>query len=253
MLTPSPQLTLFSEVHRASPSPLPESAADSMMTDTFGLKCTALFEHLGRDLSFLKMLRVALAQDCSTLFAVTWKLRGTTRSRWYIQLAYSVRPTNDTECLLLAFWPTPSFSDTRERAPSPSPITTKNGTMRHLNKAGEQSQMRLSQVVKLWATLKASDAKHITMSPSEAFRDSLVSNIMNLGNRSNYLNPAWCELMMGLPMGWTDLTFPASRPTWAGRSMPTSRRARLKRNKPTTRRELRRSVTAWSGSRRTRR
>jgi hypothetical protein len=50
-----------------------------------------------------------------------------------------------------ALWPTPVASDVRNRQPG-TPHVTKNGTIRHINQHGQQSNMRLSQVVKFWAT-----------------------------------------------------------------------------------------------------
>lgn len=54
------------------------------------------------------------------------------------------------------FWPTPTASDNSDREPG-TPHLTRNGTIRHINKDGQQSFMRLSRVVKLWPTPRSSE------------------------------------------------------------------------------------------------
>lgn len=57
-----------------------------------------------------------------------------------------------------ALLPTPTASDIRNRKPG-NPFLTSNGTIRHRNAKGGQSQMRLSQVVQLLPTPTARDWK----------------------------------------------------------------------------------------------
>lgn len=53
----------------------------------------------------------------------------------------------------MVHWPAPTTQDTNNRRPLPDPIVTKNGTLRHRNSDGEQSQARLSEVVnQAWPT-----------------------------------------------------------------------------------------------------
>lgn len=55
----------------------------------------------------------------------------------------------------LQFWPTPSATDGGRTAINP--ILTRNGTVRHRNRQGGQSQARLDQVVAFFATPQARD------------------------------------------------------------------------------------------------
>src|SRR3990167_9487316 len=80
-------------------------------------------------------------------------------------------------------WPSPSATDTRVRAAPSHPHLTKNGTLRHINKAGTQSAIRLSQAVK--------------------FFDGGVGE----------LNPDWVETLMGYPPDWTDISGPPAPTT----------------------------------------
>ena len=138
-------------------------------------------------------------------------------------------------------WPTPTASDDMNRAPG-SPVMTSNGTIRRQNARGEQSFMRLSQVVqlwptptvdasknngsptrnsthspgldaivKLWPTPAAQDGKNSSLPPSQANRDTLPGELIRqrvpVANEDRTaLNPEWCESLMGFPLGWTDLT-----------------------------------------------
>src|SRR3990167_477186 len=95
-------------------------------------------------------------------------------------------------------WPSPSATDTRVRAAPSHPHLTKNGTLRHINKAGTQSAIRLSQAVK--------------------FFDGGVGE----------LNPDWVETLMGYPPDWTDISGP---PAPARRSSIGNRRARPRASK----------------------
>ena len=54
-----------------------------------------------------------------------------------------------------SLWPTTTASDDKNRQPG-NPHLTKNGTIRHIDEHGNQSFMRLSQVVKLWSTPRSS-------------------------------------------------------------------------------------------------
>lgn len=244
MFTTYRQQTLFSEEAPAKNSQSLEMERVSQAKDTSGLKCFELSEPINRESSFTKMLEEEFQKDFSTKYLTTWKVRVTKLRHSYSLLVYSVRPTNVIECSILGYWPTPTASDEMNRSPSKNAVMTSTGSIRHQNEVGEQSFMRLSQVVKMWSTpqsrdftnpsnptdgrmkrklsqgwtidlndqvvlwntVKSSDWKHMTMSPSEAARDSITSDLMAIGTTMGYLNPAWEELLMGLPVGYLDLT-----------------------------------------------
>ena len=209
---------LFSAGLPASPTASPEHAAVQPTLGTSGLQCFDWFASLGHDASLLRMLEEELVRACLTRSAVTWNLRATRCSRSYILLNTSERPTFDTD---YSYWPTASASDNRAWKPSDTLHLTRNGTLRHLNPEGQQSVMRLSQVV-LWATMAAQDAKNSSLPASQATRDTLPGNVLRSGS-DGYLNPDWCELLMGFPPGWTS---PDSRLTSDRRSTIMSRRGR---------------------------
>jgi hypothetical protein len=178
-------------------------------------------------------------------FSETWPRSGTTRNG----IAYRLPPLVPlTDAIDFGSWPTPTSSDTSDRAPPPRIHITKNGTSRHLNEAGEQSFMRLSQVVRMWPTPTVQDSKN-DGNPSSFERNSLslhaavkvwptpgasdhkgavtatattarrvLSGEANLpeamveATGGGSLNPTWVEWLMGFPLGWTDLE-PSATPS----------------------------------------
>lgn len=234
----------FLEASPANPSVKPATGVVLPTSVTSGLKHIALSGSLDRDVSLLRMCWEQVQAALSTRYAVTWKLKPTPAGRFSFQLAYLVRPMNVSD---FSLWPTPSASDTKAREPSMSLHVTRNGTFRHINKAGGQSQVRLSQVVKLWGTPTANNVHTSTLPPSEAKRGSLVGDLIRQGETGR-LNPDWVELLMGLPVGWTDLTrsstFRAGRRDKGVISIPTSRRAQWWIRRRTTMRVSGHSATA---------
>jgi hypothetical protein len=116
-------------------------------------------------------------------------------------------PTSETE---FGLWPTPCATDTTDRQPPQRPHLTKNGTIRHIGVNGEQSQVRLSQVIKMWPTPNASDAdkwSHQSLAERQAKGQQVRLNtaVAPEGARGGSLNPIWVEWLMGWPLGWTDL------------------------------------------------
>ena len=161
-----------------------------------------------------------------TSFSETWPRSGTMQSGIAFQLQPLVRLTDAIE---YGLWPTPAASDVADRDIPKRPHITKNGTLRHLNEGGIQSQVRLSQSVKLWPTLAAVDAigtgrtfprkdnpkagmglrgmvTAIAMkfnTPRTTPRSAReYDGVSPLGNGG--LNPTWVEWLMGFPLGWTD-------------------------------------------------
>lgn len=97
--------------------------------------------------------------------------------------------------MALSMWPTPSASNSGCTALTP--VLTKNGTIRHKNRAGTQSYARLGQVAAMFPTPKAQNARsngerHGSGGPS---LDAVAGGA---------LNPDWVEWLMGFPTGWTD-------------------------------------------------
>lgn len=234
---------------RASASPGHDWGLPTSVTS--GLRWLASSGQSARALSLWRTCLEATAAASLTQYEVIWKTKATPQHRFSFQLRYSVRPTNATAFSSSAFWPTASASDTMQRAPSPSPHLTRTGTLRHINRAGGQSQMMLSQIVRLWATPAAQDYKNAALPPSKATRATLPGDLLR-GGVHGYLNPAWVELLMGVPPGWTALPLPpspASPPVRARSSMIMSRPVWWRISRAITRRASVRSATRLSGSR----
>lgn len=110
------------------------------------------------------------------------------------------RPANLREQVnpdTLMLWPTPSASDRGRK--TINPILTKNGTIKHRNKAGGQSQARLDQVAALFATPCARDFR-----TGQCGRWQDREHTQNLNDQiGGQLNPDWVEWLMGFPPFWT--------------------------------------------------
>lgn len=281
------QMSLW-EDHPARASVSQETDWGFSTTATYGLQCLRLSGQPAHAQHLWRMCLEAFQADLSTQYAPTWKLRDTTAARFTFQLQLSERHTNAIEFSSSAFWPTPSASDTTERQPSPTPVMTRNGTIRHQNETGQQSFMRTSQVVKLWSTPQnrdwrtgsppssprikrkqrlgyslnvndqvlqwstpaAQDAKNLTLPASQRERDTLPGDIIR-NDHAGYLNPDWVELLMGLPAGWTSLHFQGGPQGRAYTSIITSHRARRRAKRRITNAVSRHSAMRSSGSRRT--
>ena len=136
-------------------------------------------------------------------------------------------------------WPTPDATDTTQRQPGNVHVTRK-GTVRHRNRRGGQSFMRLSQTVKYWASPTAQDRNNhpaqigrnrrgygakisqqvkywATPQARDYRRGSRPRHArikrklaqgwsLNLNDQAGdgYLNPEWDALLMGYPPGWFD-------------------------------------------------
>lgn len=222
---------LSAEVSHASPFPSPESAQGQTIHATCGLplsKPSALYD---RDSHSWKMCQGWLLADISEPSWETWPKAGmVSGGAFYPQPSWE-RPIGEIGYGLL---PTPTTSDTSDREPG-TPILTKNGTVRHRNKAGGQSYMRLTQVVKYWATPQSRDYRtgeahrwdnpnksrnlndqvakwptptardSTSRGPSEATRNTPALNHVATEGNGGKLNPTWVELLMGWPLDWTSL------------------------------------------------
>lgn len=205
------QLTLFPADSPASHSAQPGSAEAKRMTVTSGRKCLELSKNCG-PLGSLEKTLLASQLWHSTRCWLIWKPKVTKQGRLWYQLQVSAPSTDGTD---LQSWPTPSASDGGRTAINP--ILTKNGTIRHKNKAGGQSFARLDQVVALFPTPKARDYKDTTAMPPSRERDSSKDSLpQRIGRESKCkpggtLNPDWVEWLMGFPPGWTEVSGLQSR------------------------------------------
>lgn len=102
-------------------------------------------------------------------------------------------------------WPTSTRHDS-EAGTKFTPLLTKNGTVRHLNKAGKQSRVSLGKVAK-WATPQARDYRTGSSARWEDARKGYRSCNLNdqVADVADQLNPDWVEWLMNWPIGWTSL------------------------------------------------
>ena len=141
------------------------------------------------------------------------------------------KPTPTLSGFVKSF-PTPTVHDAGDKTKF-TPVMTKNGTIRHLNRAGGQSRASLSHVVKMFPTPTVDDAnnvsrksgafqsltrvimyptptvndsKNVTLPPSQIKHDNLPGHLLRDGEPSGRkLNPTWVEWLMGWVPGWTSL------------------------------------------------
>ena len=187
----SAQLPLFPGDSPASRSARPGSGVAREMTATSGQRCLESYERLHPNGSWQKtFLASCLLTEAwsSRLCYLTWSLRATKHSRWYVQLRARVPRTLDTECSLL---PTASARD------------WKNG------KASEATKQRnsrpLNEVV-LWPTptgVTDTGGAALCKWGGSGARKKLKA-MVDSETLNGALNPPFVEWLQGFPIGWTD-------------------------------------------------
>lgn len=227
----------------ANHSAKPEVCGPATMSETDGRTPFVLLERSSPNGFFWKTLQGYFPGLMDTLeqFSETWPRAGMMLAGACYRLPkwqHRIREIG------YGFWPTPTASDDTDREPG-TPHLTRNGTIRHVNKDGQQSFMRLSQVVKLWPTPNATDGSkapkfHKGGNPSLPCAVEIQAGLrletgekikwptptVN-GNRNRKgssaksgdglttavkklenggsLNPEFVEWLMGWPIGWTAL------------------------------------------------
>ena len=101
--------------------------------------------------------------------------------------------TRETECGLLANWPTPVHSEARQGL-----------QIRREGKKGTQTS--LSTAVLTWPTPRTKGMRGGSGSWDLLNKNTTIeeARLMGAGN-GGQLNPTWVEWLMGWPLGWTDL------------------------------------------------
>jgi len=189
-------VTSFLRAFPASPFPSPENEPEPTTQETCGPPPSQPYAQLDPVTASLKTFQACLIADISGASSLTWPKAGMACAGVvYRQPSWELRISEIGYGLL----PTPTTSDTSDREPG-NPILTKNGTIRHRNKAGGQSYMRLTQVVKYWATPQARDYR-----TGETHRWDDPNRSRNLNDQvGGQLNPNWTDWLMGFPVGWTE-------------------------------------------------
>lgn len=195
----------------------------------FGESIPGLFASLSQDGSWQKTcagysqsLLPGFGGEDSELYSETWPKWGIVLDGHAMELPMLERRMNESECLL---WHTSDCSDRRNpkskqqgvnnqvkaywRTPQPH-----NGAQGPKSKMfyekclkTGQSAITLVDQVKNWPTPAARDskgsnsAKHL----STGHHINQLANKVKLNKTEGQLNADWVELLMGLPIGWTDI------------------------------------------------
>lgn len=195
----------------------------------FGESMPGLFASLNQDGLWLKTwqgycqsLLPGFVEEDSELYSETWTKWGIVLDGHAMELPMLERHINESECLL---WHTSDCSDRRSPKSKQQGVNNQvkaywrtpqshNGAQGPKSKMfyekclkTGQSAITLVDQVKNWPTPAARDskgsnsAKHL----STGHHINQLANKMKLNKTEGQLNADWVELLMGLPIGWTDI------------------------------------------------
>lgn len=117
------------------------------------------------------------------------------------------------------FWRTPAAKNAEQGPKSPEFFA-------HCLRTG-QSQITLTDQVRMWPTPRSADGEKGIRTPAGAARErERRKNGLDLPSEAGgSLNPTWVEWLMGFPTGWTDLK-PSETPLSPGKRIRYSRPSR---------------------------
>jgi len=195
----------------------------------FGESIPGLFASLSQDGSWQKTcagysqsLLPGFGGEDSELYSETWPKWGIVLDGLAMELPMLERRMNESECLL---WHTSDCSDRRSPKSKQQGVNNQvkaywrtpqshNGAQGPKSKMfyekclkTGQSAITLVDQVKNWPTPAARDskgsnsAKHL----STGHHINQLANKVKLNKTEGQLNADWVELLMGLPIGWTDI------------------------------------------------
>lgn len=195
----------------------------------FGESIPGLFASLSQDGSWQKTcagysqsLLPGFGGEDSELYSETWPKWGIVLDGHAMELPMLERRMNESECLL---WHTSDCSDRRSPKSKQQGVNNQvkaywrtpqshNGAQGPKSKMfyekclkTGQSAITLVDQVKNWPTPAARDskgsnsAKHL----STGHHINQLANKVKLNKTEGQLNADWVELLMGLPIGWTDI------------------------------------------------
>nr|WP_244379156.1 hypothetical protein [Phascolarctobacterium faecium] len=195
----------------------------------FGESMPGLFASLNQDGLWLKTwqgycqsLLPGFVEEDSELYSETWTKWGIVLDGHAMELPMLERHINESECLL---WHTSDCSDRRSPKSKQQGVNNQvkaywrtpqshNGAQGPKSKMfyekclkTGQSAITLVDQVKNWTTPAARDskgsnsAKHL----STGHHINQLANKVKLNKTEGQLNADWVELLMGLPIGWTDI------------------------------------------------
>lgn len=195
----------------------------------FGESMPGLFASLNQDGLWLKTwqgycqsLLPGFVEEDSELYSETWTKWGIVLDGHAMELPMLERHINESECLL---WHTSDCSDRRSPKSKQQGVNNQvkaywrtpqshNGAQGPKSKMfyekclkTGQSAITLVDQVKNWPTPAVRDskgsnsAKHL----STGHHINQLANKVKLNKTEGQLNADWVELLMGLPIGWTDI------------------------------------------------
>ena len=195
----------------------------------FGESMPGLFASLNQDGLWLKTwqgycqsLLPGFVEEDSELYSETWTKWGIVLDGHAMELPMLERHINESECLL---WHTSDCSDRRSPKSKQQGVNNQvkaywrtpqshNGAQGPKSKMfyekclkTGQSAITLVDQVKNWPTPAARDskgsnsAKHL----STGHHINQLANKVKLNKTEGQLNDDWVDLLMGLPIGWTDI------------------------------------------------
>lgn len=197
---PSPASTWCAVDSRARTCPPPARAPDSTASDRgSGGKSGGSFAIFDRATSSWRTSQPSLFGGW-TSYSERWPSSGTMRSgRCSVHLTWAL-PTDGAESPSSPTYPTP----TRARSPGGG---------------GREGGDGLSATMRAWPTPTRTDAagsRRVGLAPGSHPGTTLTDAVWQ-GGTTGRLNPAWVELLMGFPAGWTAL---AGRPTCPASPLP---------------------------------
>lgn len=199
----------------ANPLVMPEISAGRKTSVFCGRNFSELSQKLNQHISFSKTRldsSPGSGESSSREFSMTFARQGMMSNG-------TLSPLPPLELLIggiaSGLLPTPTASDSSNRQPSATIKITKMGGVRHSYGRGKTSFMRLFQVAGLLRTPMYMDGKGfyvLTRQQIESYilsgrsLDHWAQQAIYLKNLSKgWANPRFSELMMGFPIGWTDL------------------------------------------------
>lgn len=171
-------------------------AKGTLPVPAFGESMPGLFASLSQDGSWQKTcagysqsLLPGFGGEDSELFCETWPKWGIVLAGHAMELPMLEHHTNETECLL---WPTASVCGNYNR-----------------KGASATSGDGLATAVKNWPTPRAREGNSGSYGCASiernADRNYLDGVVIKKEEKPGNLNADWVELLMGLPIGWTDI------------------------------------------------
>lgn len=173
----------------------------------FGESIPGLFASLSQDGSWQKTcagysqsLLPGFGGEDSELYSETWPKWGIVLGGHAMELPMLERHTNESECSL---WPTTSVCDNYNRKGASA--TSGDGLDTAVKK---MHSVNLSQAVN-WPTPRAREGNSGSYGCASiernADRNYLDGVVIKKEEKPGNLNADWVELLMGLPIGWTDI------------------------------------------------